>query len=137
MKAGDWCHVELPITDLERSKRFYGEIFGWQFMTHGDYTLYSTPGGREGVGGGLFHPPPGVPRAIVDYVLVDEIEPVVAKVEARGGRLINPKMEVHGAGWFALVADPDGNVFGIWKSASSTPPPKAKAKPAKKKAKRK
>lgn len=57
----------------------------------------------------------------------------VEKVQAAGGRLVNPKMEVKGAGWFALVADPDGNVFGIWKSATK---PAAKKKPAKKKGKR-
>ena len=35
-----------------------------------------------------------------------------------GGKQIKEKTEVPGAGWFSLVSDPDGNVIGLWKSAS-------------------
>ena len=52
-KVGQWCHVEIPAKDVERSKEFYGNLFGWQFqelpMPEGSYTVYTTPGG--GIGG--------------------------------------------------------------------------------------
>ena len=48
---------------------------------------------------------------------MDEIEPVAEKAEQSGGAVVVPKQEVPGIGWFSLLADPDGNVFGIWKNA--------------------
>ncbi len=132
IREGMWCHIEMPVGDLERAKRFYGDVFGWKFqdMPQMSYTLYETRPG--GVGGGLWNPPPEVPRNVVNYIYVDEIETAVARVEQAGGRLVNPKMEVPNSGWFALVADPDGNVFGLWKSMRPPAPP-----PAKRAAKRK
>ena len=28
-------YIELPVTDIEESKRFYGEVFGWKFVDYG------------------------------------------------------------------------------------------------------
>lgn len=116
-QTGTWCHIEIPTMSVERAKRFYGKVFGWTFqdVPQLNYTLYQTKEG--GLGGGLFNPPPGIPRQIVNYLLVNEIEPALAQIEEHGGRTVTGKMQVPGAGWFALAADPDGNVFGIWKNA--------------------
>ncbi len=117
IQQGMWCHVEIPSTDNEASKRFYGGLFGWKFqdvpMGEGTYTLYFT--GQGGIGGGIWNPPQGMPRQTINYVAVDEIEPIVAQVEEHGGKVLLPKQEVQGVGWLSLIADPDGNVFGIWK----------------------
>ena len=109
MKAGMWCHVEIPVKDRKKAQKFYGKVFGWKFreMPEMDYTLYCPQEGAE-VGGGLWNPPSGIPRQIVNYILVKKIEPMVAKVKKSGGKLLYPKTEVHGAGWFAQVSDPDG-----------------------------
>ena len=40
-----------------------------------------------------------------------------AKVEAAGGKVIAPERQVGEAGWAAYAADPQGVVFGLWKSA--------------------
>ena len=118
MKEGQWCHVEIPTGDAKKAQRFYGEVFGWKFqeIPQMQYTLYET--GENGIGGGFWNPEPGMPRQITNYVLVNEIEPVVARVKNNGGKQIKEKTEVPGAGWFSLVSDPDGNVIGLWKSAS-------------------
>ena len=117
MKEGVWCHIEIPSSDPKKSKSFYGEVFGWKFqdMPGMDYSTYETREG--GIGGGLWNPPPGMPRQVVNYILVNEIEPVLQKIGRNGGKTIKEKTEIPHAGWFALVTDPDGNLFGIWKSA--------------------
>ena|SRR5712691_6743675 len=117
MKEGMWCHVEIPSSDPKRSRTFYGEIFGWKFqdMPQMNYSIYET--GEGGVGGGLWNPPPGMPRQIVNYILVKEIEPVLERIGRHGGKTIKERTEVPGAGWFALASDPDGNLIGIWKAA--------------------
>jgi len=34
-------YVEFPATDIEATKRFYSEVFGWQFQDYGpDYTSF-------------------------------------------------------------------------------------------------
>jgi predicted enzyme related to lactoylglutathione lyase len=86
MKEGQWCHVEIPASDPKKAQRFYGEVFGWKFqeIPQMAYTLYDT--GENGIGGGFWNPEPGMPRQIVNYILVNEIEPVVARVKNNGGK---------------------------------------------------
>ena len=53
MQHGDFTHVEIPADDAGRAKRFYGELFGWQFVTPPDfpqYHMFTTPAGDEGAG---------------------------------------------------------------------------------------
>lgn len=116
IRPGAWCHVEIPTTKPTEAQRFYGKLFGWKFqpVPEMDYTLYETPKG--GIGGGLWTPAAGLPRQVINYVLVKDIAPVLRNIERYGGRTVKPQAEVPGAGWFALVSDPDGNIFGLWKS---------------------
>lgn len=114
LKNDMWCHVEIPATDTEKAEEFYGSVFGWKFqrMPEMDYTLYTTP---EGIGGGIMKRPEGMPPGLINYIHVEEIEPYLAKIESGGGNVVMPITEVPHAGWFAIVADPDGNAFGLWK----------------------
>ena len=115
---GNWCHIEIPSSDTDAAKAFYTNLFGWQFqdvpMDGTTYSLFSTPEG--GMGGGLWDPPEGIPRSMINYISVDEIESMVADIEKNGGKVIMPKQEIPNMGAFALIADPDENVFGIWQS---------------------
>ncbi|MBI4612211.1 MAG: VOC family protein [Planctomycetes bacterium] len=136
LKEGMWCHVEIPVRDVERAKRFYGDIFNWKFndVPALQYTLFET--GEGSLGGGLFTPPPEVPHQIVNYILVDSIEPVMQRIQIRGGRTIKDKTEIPGTGWYALVTDPDGNVFGLWKTARLPAPVDEPHRPSQKTASR-
>ena len=80
---------------------------------------------REGkVGGGMFDPPPGNPRQIMNYATVTDLD------AALGGKLLGERMEVGAHGWMRVIADPDGNVLALWQFK---PQPAAKKKPAPKK----
>ncbi len=42
-------YIELPATDIEATKRFYNQVFGWQFTDYGpNYTSFND--GRLGGG---------------------------------------------------------------------------------------
>jgi len=114
-QEGIWCHIEIPCQDVERAKTFYGECFGWQFqsMPGMGYTLYSKEGG---IGGGMFQKPDEMPQQMVNYILVDDVDAAVKRVQNHGGCLVKEKTEVPQTGWFAIVADPEGNGFGLWQS---------------------
>ena len=116
-KQGSWCHIEITSASPQGAKKFYGHVFGWKFQDAPalDYVLFST--GEGEVGGGIWNPPPGIPRMITNYISVDHVDTMVARVQEHGGKLVRPRMEVPGHGWFALVADPDGNIMGLWQNA--------------------
>ncbi len=110
---GHWCHVEIPAADVQRSRDCYTAVFNWKFtqVPH-DYTLYETGGS---IGGGLMKKPDPMPQQLINYVNVGEIEPYLEKIESNGGSVIQPITEIPNTGWLAIVADPDGNAFGLWK----------------------
>ena len=52
----------------------------------------------------------------VNYIAVESVDEHVKKIEELGGKVLVPKMEVPGVGWWALALDPDGNQFAIIQS---------------------
>jgi predicted enzyme related to lactoylglutathione lyase len=109
-----WCHVEIPVGDIEGAKTFYGSVFGWNFqdVPGMDYTIYTTPEG--GIGGGLTTLQEGQPQQIVNYMNVDSIEATTEALTGNGGHVAVPKTEIPNMGWFSIVTDPSGNAFGLW-----------------------
>lgn len=72
-------------------------------------------GSIGGIGGGIMKPQEGEwPAKLTFYIDVDEIESYNEKIEAAGGTIIVPKMDVPGVGWMSLFEDPDGRVIGLW-----------------------
>ncbi len=119
MVHGVICHVEIPADDVGSSKQFYTEVFGWSFqdlpMDQGVYAMYETRKG--GIGGGIMTPLQGAPKSIVNYILVDQIEPILEQILSQGGDVLLPKTQVGDMGWMAHFMDPSGNVLGLWKTA--------------------
>jgi predicted enzyme related to lactoylglutathione lyase len=113
-KQGDFCHVEIPIKDLSRAKKFYGELFGWQFqdVPEMNYTLYNTPGCV--VGGGFFKPSDRMPEKVINYITVTSIEQTSKKLSNFGGKSLGPKIEVPGHGSMMHITDSEGNLIALW-----------------------
>jgi hypothetical protein len=49
----------------------------------------------------------------VNYILVESVDEYTKRIADLGGRIVAPKMEVPGIGWWALALDPEGNQFAI------------------------
>ena len=120
-RAGDFNWYDLMTHDLEASKRFYGGLFGWRSddqPTEGrePYTLFSLD--DETVAGGAQTSEEmraaGVPTVWNVYVSVDELEPVLERVTARGGQIVFPPMDVFDHGRLAYVGDPEGATVALW-----------------------
>jgi predicted enzyme related to lactoylglutathione lyase len=58
-------------------------------------------------------------QAPMNYVNVEDIEEYVAKAKGLGATVMMEKMPVPGMGYFAMLMDPQRNMFGIWKSDMS------------------
>jgi hypothetical protein len=58
---------------------------------------------------------------IRNYISVDFIDASVPKVMQFGGSVVQPKAEVARQGWYAVVADSEGNEIALWESLSAWP----------------
>jgi hypothetical protein len=51
-------YIEFLTTDIEEIKRFYSEVFGWEFTDYGpDLCCSAGRAGRRSIGRALFHEP--------------------------------------------------------------------------------
>ncbi len=117
-------HFEIPADDVKKLAKFYSELFGWKIeKTPGpvDYWSIETvpidkgEAVRPGVNGGMMKRQyPG--HKPVNYISVESIDEYVKKIETLGGKVLVPKMEVPGIGWWALALDPESNQFAIMQS---------------------
>lgn len=116
MPHGDYNHIEIPADDTKRARGFYEGLFGWTFTDtqFGDYALYATPSGEAGVGGGLGKRGESAPMATRNYVEVDSVDAALAKAVELGGREVEKKDEIPGVGWWAVIADTEGNELGLF-----------------------
>ena len=59
-------------------------------------------------------------------VHVDSLDHMVAEVVRLGGEVLRSKTAVPKTAWYAVVADPEGNIFAVWqpdKAAMPAPEP--------------
>jgi predicted enzyme related to lactoylglutathione lyase len=131
-------HFEIPADEPERAAKFYRELFGWEINrwegTEGmEYWMVQTvptdPQGmpvRPGVNGGLMRRmfPAQAP---VNYISVANVDEFVGKAERLGAKVLMGKHPVPGMGWFAQMADTEGNVFAVWETDPNAAPVAAAA----------
>ena len=114
MAKGTITHVEFPSDDLERSRRFYQAVVGWEtgeVPGFPDYHMFET---EEGHSGAIGKRDVTAPHTVRVYVTVEDLEAAVAAASAHGGTVCQPPADVPGMGRYAAVHDPDGNEVGFW-----------------------
>jgi predicted enzyme related to lactoylglutathione lyase len=108
-------HFEIQADDPERARKFYSDVFGWEFATwEGPQTYWLITTGKDGPGinGGMMkRTMPEQP--MWNIVEVASVDNATAKIEAAGGKTIHPKMEIPGVGFVAYYKDTEGTVFGV------------------------
>ena len=107
-------YIEFPATDIEATKRFYHQVFGWDFQDWGPgYTSFHD--GR--LGGGFTTEAKvasgsgAVGALIVLYAA--NLEETLGKVKAAGGKIVRETFEFPGGRRFHF-ADPNGNELAVW-----------------------
>lgn len=115
--------ITLGVADLGRSKRFYGDGFGWK-------PVFETPGivfyQMNGMVLGLWPTSdleedmqrPGLMRpgafALAHNVAAKEdVQPVLDRLAAAGGRILRPADAPPHGGFRGYVADPDDHAWEI------------------------
>jgi predicted enzyme related to lactoylglutathione lyase len=107
-------HFEIGCRDSTRTAEFFKQLFDWQITPAGPASMIDTTAGT-GINGhisSLGHEPH---HYVTFYVGVDDVPAYLAKAESLGGKILVPPVEIP-QGIFAWLADPDGNVVGLWKA---------------------
>ena len=120
-------HFEIPADNVDRAKKFYGEIFGWKLQDWPlqDGSVYTgartvdvdettfIPKEPGAINGGIVKRDKFVKTPQVT-INVPSIDQYIEKIKKAGGGLIKDKQEIEGAGYYAYVSDSEGNLLGLW-----------------------
>ena len=115
-------HFAINADDLQRARRFYENVFGWQFEAWGPpgfYLIHTGSANDPGVLGALQQRRELVPgQRIVGYectIGVDSADTVAKAAETYGGKVVLPKTILPTVGELVWLQDPEGNVVGAMK----------------------
>jgi uncharacterized protein len=120
-KPGTFCWVELGTTDGEAAKKFYTQLFEWDFTDNpvgpsGVYTILKQNGKDVAA---LYQMPTemtsnGVPPHWMSYISVANADESAAKAKSLGATLMKEPFDVYTMGRMAVIQDPTGAMFALW-----------------------
>ncbi len=123
---GKFVWYELMTTDAAAAAKFYGDVVGWSaaksLMPNMDYRLFSA-GGVQVAGAFTLSKEElarGGQPAWAGYIATDNVDNDAARVTAAGGKIYHPPDDIPGVGRFAMVADPQGAAFALFKAARAS-----------------
>jgi predicted enzyme related to lactoylglutathione lyase len=103
-------YIELPVSDMARTKQFYGAAFGWKFEDYGpDYTSFFD--GR--LAGGFNAETPGPARGLLLVIYSSDLTAAQEKIKSAGGTIVKEIFSFPGGRRFHF-ADPNGNELAVW-----------------------
>ena len=122
---GRVVHFEIHVDDMERAKKFYGEVFGWTFEDWSDYAGMPYFGavtgdeGQLGINGALIKRQGDSPipnQSVNSFVCtlgVDDYDETEKKIIENDGQVALPKYALPGMAWQGYYLDTEGNIIGI------------------------
>ncbi len=114
---------EIPATDLDRATKFYETIFGVTLapldLDNIKMRMFPLEDQMDGVGGALvdsggFHKPSATDGPLIYLNGNPDLQTVLDKVEAAGGKIMVPKTEISPEyGFMGVFIDTEGNRIGL------------------------
>lgn len=102
-------YIEFRAVELERTKAFYGDAFGWKFTDYGpDYTSFD-----DGRLSGGFHRGDATRGGSLVVIYAVDLEAMQAKIQDAGGEIVKPIFSFPGGRRFHF-RDPSGNELAVW-----------------------
>jgi predicted enzyme related to lactoylglutathione lyase len=102
-------YIEFSAADLPAIKKFYGEVFGWQFTDYGhEYTAFTDGNLEGGFAKGTLT---GRDPLVILYS--NDLEETVNAVLKHGGKIAKDIFPFPGGRRFHFT-DPHGNELAVW-----------------------
>ena len=107
---------QIVTKEPEKAAKFYAGLFGWKVDASNalGYRVVDTQSGR-GINGGVWPSPPEGHNLVQLFVEVEDIDASIAKATALGASVIVPKSELPDGDALAIVLDPAGLSFGLYR----------------------
>jgi len=126
---------ELMTSDLDAAEKFYRDVVGWNMKDAGmpgmRYTLAHAD--ERSVAGMMTMPQDardaGARPGWIGYISVDDVDAYAKRVQQQDGTVHREPADIPGVGRFAIVADPQGVMFALFKGAGTPPPAAAPGTP--------
>lgn len=111
---------EIPVTDISRAKKFYDTVLEIEIqemdMPGMKYGMFPYDRDNNGVGGGLVQME-GVSPSAEGLTLYlnggNDLTAPLGRVEAAGGKIIQPKTDIGENGFMAMFIDTEGNRLAL------------------------
>jgi len=114
---------EIGTTDLDRATKFYETIFGVSLipmdLPNIKMRMFPIDNMQIGIGGALvdsggFHKPSATDGPLIYMNGNPDVQSILDKVEAAGGKIMVPKTEISPEhGFMAVILDTEGNRIGL------------------------
>ena len=126
-RDGKFVWYELMTSDPDAAQSFYTDVVGWGTApfegSPNDYTMWTA--GEKPIGGVMELPEPareaGAPPHWIAYVATSDVDATVEKAKSLGGKVLHGPDEIPDVGRFAVLADPQGAAFAVYRSATEMP----------------
>ena len=111
------CWFEIPVTDIDASMKFYGDVFKMDLSidTSGPnpMVVFPTADASQGVSGHLYPGTPSENGPTIHLVVPDTLDEARARVIDAGGTALSPDIDIP-FGKFFYAKDLDGNSIGLF-----------------------
>jgi predicted enzyme related to lactoylglutathione lyase len=110
---------EIPVKDIGRAGKFYEKVLGLELSPYDmePFTMAFFPmtQGAQGAAGSLIKGESYEPShaGTVVYFSVDDIEEILRRVNANGGKTLMPKKSIGQYGFIAHFEDTEGNRLAL------------------------
>lgn len=102
-------YIEFNASDIPHTKKFFADVFGWNFTDYGpDYTSF-----EDGRIAGGFRKGPVSPAGTLIVVFVNDLPKAEKRVTDAGGKITKEIFSFPGGSRFHF-SDPNGNVLAAW-----------------------
>jgi predicted enzyme related to lactoylglutathione lyase len=107
---------QIVTPDPARHAAFYAEAFGWSVDAQNPLGYRQVAPQAGGIGGGFWPAPAGVAAFVQLYVEVEDVQAHVDRASALGARVLVPPQVLPEGDELAILHDPHGVAFGIYRA---------------------
>lgn len=109
---------QILAKDPNKATEFYTRLFDWKVNDDNalGYRMIDT-GSERGIQGGIWPSPPEGHSFVQLYIEVDDVSASVEKATGMGASVIVPPQKLPDGDEMAIVLDPEGIPFAVFKAA--------------------